>query len=115
MSCNCCYDHKSGYACACHTYENYTARKIIDLIKAEYKEIQIDANKGKFKGSMSLDALDRIIKVIEKRIHPDIYDKYRQQQPKDIRHHASCRRETRPAIGASYQELVWVCVKNCEA
>lgn len=29
-------------------------------------------------------------------------------------HHPSCRKEVRKAIGYSYNELVWICVKDCE-
>lgn len=76
--CNCCYDHKSGFACACHTYENYTARKIIEIIRSEYEKIMEENTGGAFHSGLSQEILERLVNVISATIHPDIYDKYKQ-------------------------------------
>ena len=77
MSCNCCYEHKSGFACACHTYENYTARKIIGIVRGEYETIMEENAGGSFHTGFSREILERLIRAIETTIHPDTYDKYK--------------------------------------
>lgn len=84
-SCECCYEHKSGFPCTCHVNEARFREQIAQEILLYPQEI------------MPKYVVLRIIRATDK-----------------TRHSSACKREARQSRPGGYYEAYWTCSEDCE-